>query len=102
MEDRIYMGTEAKVVLTPVAEGFDPDENEWWVDVRYGSGNKLFKTYTKSDMVKSDGMWCIIVDTLTMSGDVRAIITAEIPDDDCDDGLRREVTVVRLFNVKRP
>lgn len=98
----IYVGTTLKVALTPMAEGFDPESNNWTVDVYYGDGDNAPIHYDKSDLVQGDGVFYLIIDTAELSGDIRAVIKADISDPDCDDSIRHEVAVVNICRLINP
>lgn len=88
-----YVGTTLKILVEPTATGFNAAENNWSVEVRYGSQDTLYKKYEKEDLVETDdGKYIAVVDTREgVVGDVKVWVTAEIPDDDCEGGIRYEV-----------
>lgn len=97
--DKIYVGTTLKVAINPTATDFDPRTDNWTVEVRYGSQNLLYKVFQKEDLIDDDERYYAIIDTNGMIGDVKAIVRAEIPDDDCDDGIRYEVAVATICKI---
>ena len=104
---RIYTGTTVKTCIRPKGTGFDIDNHEWSVEVRYG-GNKTYKTFERADMrVRHNDQfnrndYYIVVDTTKVTGVVKAIVRAKIPDNECDGGIRNEVAVIELYTVDVP
>jgi len=89
---RHYTGTTLKIVVSPSAEGFDASSDNWYVEVYYGSQNMLYKTFEKDDLIDDgEGRYIAVVDTRGIVGDIRVRVVAEIPDDDCEGGIRYEV-----------
>lgn len=103
----IYVGTTLKVAVSPYAAGFNAHRDDWTVEVRYGDDDTLYQLFEKDDMIEGeDGEYYVIIDTTNLSGDVRAIVRADIPDDDLDnypeqgaDGIRKEVAVVHICRI---
>lgn len=101
---RVYDGTTKKVKIDPKATGFTKATSNWSVEVRYGSLDKFYKKYEKSDMVvDTNDNYIIVIDTTGMTGMVRAIVKADIPDEECvvTDGIRHEVLVLELFEMMK-
>lgn len=100
MENKVWVGTMLKFLVTPTATGFDADTDDWQVEIRYGSLGKVYKVFGKEDLAKTNDGYIVVIDTLGMNGMVYAIITAWVHDSDCEDGLRREVIKVCLIEIK--
>ncbi len=94
-----WEGTTLKFLLTPTATGFDAAEDDWEVEIRYGSMGKVYKTFAKSDLVESNDGYFVVIETDGMNGLVRAIVRAYVNDEDCDNGIRKEVEVVDLCYI---
>lgn len=98
--DKVWTGTMLKFIVQPEARGFNPDENDWSVEIRYGSLGKVYKTFQRDELIKSKDGYIVVIDTEGLNGMVYAIVTAWIPDTDCEDNLRREVVKVGLVNIQ--
>lgn len=101
MEEIWFSGSDIKVKVELVCEGFDMDLNEWSVTA-YLDGKKAH-TYAKVDCVRNgDGDWycCISRSHLKKSGMVTLVATAEVPDTDFPDGIRHEVDKVTIGKYK--
>lgn len=94
-----FAGTVLKLLVTPEATGFDIDDNEWNVEVKYGSLGKTLKVYEKSDMIRSDDGYIVLIDTEGISGYIHIIVTAYVPDSDIRNGFRKEVVKEALCNI---
>ena len=90
-----WVGTVLKFLVNPTATGFDASTDNWEVEVRYGSYNKVYKVFKKTDMIEKPDGYVIVIDTEGMNGLVRAIVYAYVPDADCG-VTRKEVEVVDL------
>lgn len=102
--DVVFIGTDVKVAFTPSATGFDIDNDEWSVEIKYGSNETAYKTFTREDMIveqnpKGENVYSVILDTSNMVGLVFAVVRVRIPDRNCDDGIRKEVAKFELFKV---
>ena len=98
--DYYLPGSTIKAFVAPEAEGFDPERDEWQVDVVFGTTSRLYKTFHKQDMRRGDdGTYIYSIDTNGMSGVVYGIIRASIPDADCDGGIRKEVYMYEIAHV---
>lgn len=97
--EKAWAGTVLKLLVTPEATGFDIDDNEWYVEVRYGSLGKTLKVYGKSDLLRTDDGYVALIDTEGISGNIYIIVTAYVPDSDIRNGYRKEVVKEMLCNV---
>lgn len=102
MEEIWFSGSDIKVKVELVCEGFDMDLNEWSVTVYHGG--KKAHTYAKADCARDyDGGWyCFISRShLKKNGVLTLVATAEVPDTDFPDGIRHEVDKVQIgkYNV---
>ncbi len=97
-EDKYFVGTDLKFAITINCEGFDMDSDEYELQLRC-SNKKV--TLQKSDIVLGDqGEHYLLVDTTQFpSGTLRLIVTAKVPDDDFDNGIRREVGRIDLCYI---
>jgi len=99
LNEKPWQGTTLKFYLNPTATGFDAQTDDWEVEIRYGSSQRTYKTFKKTDLKESTDGWVLPIDTTNMNGLVRAIVLARLNDDDCDDGIRKEVCVVDLCEL---
>ena len=97
MEEIWFTGSDIKVKVELVCEGFDMDLNEWSVTVYLGG--KKAHTYAKADCARDDdGGWycCISRSHLKKNGVLTLVATAEVPDTDFPDEIRHEVDKVQI------
>lgn len=97
--EKAWAGTELKFLVNPEASGFYADDDDWSIEIRYGSLGKTLKVYQKSDLIRSTEGYICVIDTQGISGMVYAVVTAYVNDSDCEDGLRREVVKKELCYV---
>ena len=89
IQDRAFLGTEMKFKVEITATGFSMVNDDFTVTLKRGA---ITKTYQKSDLIYDGYGFYICFDTAEFgSGVMTAIIRAEVPDDDFDDGFRTEV-----------
>lgn len=106
--DVAYQGSIVKTRIRPKTTGFDIDNHVWSVEIRYGSYDKLYKKFERADFkvrenrLDSCNDYYVVVDTSGMSGVVKAIIRTETPDQECPEGIRKEVLKLQLYNVLLP
>lgn len=87
----IYLGTEVKFSVKIEASGFDMSEDEWSVTLKK-SAKTLTVTKDAAVYDADDDAWYITFDTSYFGvGTVYAVVTAQVPDEDFEDGLRTEV-----------
>lgn len=90
------MGTEVKlnISIVPSVLQYTMDQFDFSIDF-YGDNGML--NIPKAQCIRVDeSNYVAIVDTsVTGSGSLDARVTAFIPDEDCDDGLRTEVVLVK-------
>ena len=90
-----YVGTEIKlnVSIDPI-DGVTMDDYEFVIEAYCST--KRIQTITKHEAQRIDrSNYKILLDTSVLgAGDLKCRITAMIPDDDFEDGLRTEVAVV--------
>lgn len=88
-------GTEIKfnVSITPSVADYTMDDFDFVVEF-YGNSGRV--SVEKDDCIRVDeDNYLAIVDTDTTGcGTLDAKVTAYIPDDDCEDGLRTEVVII--------
>lgn len=99
VEEHTYLGTELKYLLEIEAEGFSMMANNFEVEVTCGS-KKLH--FNRSDLVlDSSGKWYVCFNTSQLgAGKLFAKVTAYVPDDAFEDGIRTEVERVELIPVR--
>ena len=101
MEENWFTGSDIKVKVELVCEGFDMDLNEWSITV-YINGKKAH-TYPKRDCARDDeGGWycCISRSHLKKNGVLTLAADASVPDDDFPDGVRHEVDKAKIGNYR--
>lgn len=99
MQEQVFVGTKLKFAITISSPGFDINEDDFTVDIRRGSKSIHFE---KDDLVVDEhDQYYVCFDTAELgSGLIEAIITAFVPDDDFDDGIRTEVVKLTLLSAK--
>lgn len=91
----MYFGQTPKYHLEIEASGLDMGDYDFSVRLQRGS-NSI--TIPKSQMIVDDGDYYIAFDTKVLGvGTVRAIVIAEIPDTDYQEGVRTEITIIEHF-----
>ena len=98
-EEYAFLGTKLKFALNISAQGFNIDEDEFCVDIRRGDKTLHFD---KDDLVVDDNdQYYVCFDSADLGGGlIEATITAFVPDDDFEDGVRTEVVKLNLISVK--
>lgn len=97
--NRTFLGTEVKFLVTIEADGFDMERDDFNITLKRG-GSSLF--FEKADLVHDENSFYLCFDTKDLgSGVVTATITAYVPDNDFDDGLRTEVYKFDLMTVDK-
>lgn len=98
MEDKVYLGTKLKYAVSLSSPGFDLQRDEFSVDIIRGPKRIHFE---KEDLVVDEnGKYYVCFDTMELGGGIiEAIITAFVPDEDFDDGIRTEVAKLRLLSA---
>ena len=96
--ENAYLGTKLKFLVEITAEGFSMVDNDFTVTLKRGS---VTKTFTKSELVQDDeDNFYVCFDSSEFGrGLITATITAYVPDEDFDDGIRTEVQKFDLVNV---
>ncbi len=95
---RFYIGTDLKFQITINATGFDQSKDKYNIDL-YCGDKKL--SFTQNDVINSKGNYYLVVSTSSLNpGMMRMVITAMIPDADCDDGYRNEIAVQNLGSLR--
>lgn len=100
MQDQVFVGTKLKFAITISSPGFDIGEDDFTVDIRRGA--KMLHFEKEDLVVDENGKYYVCFDTAELGGGIiEAIITAFVPDDDFDDGIRTEVVKLRLLSASR-
>ena len=101
--ENVLLGTDLKIKVDLRCEGFDMDTDDFSVTVRSGSSSA---TYDSDDpaWVQDDttGDWYLCLPTTGMKGLVTRIATLNVPDEDFESGVRKEVVKKDLFTVRKP
>ena len=97
MATEVFLGTELKlnISIEPIGS-YTMDDYSWSVDI--WTSMKRIMTITKDKAIRMDSdNYIILVDTSELGGgDVKAKVTAHIPDFDFQDTLRTEVVGLDL------
>lgn len=85
------IGTQIKLAVTLQCAGLTMDDFGFSVDFYTNPSRAV--TIAKSGMIReSESQYVAIIDTADMSaGEIKMRVTADIPDDDLDGGLRKEI-----------
>lgn len=106
MKDSAFLGTEVKYLVQIEASGFDMARDDFEITIKRG---KIEHVFAKSDLidelVSQDGIithnYYLCFDTAEFGkGTLTCIVRAYVPDTDFPDGLRTEVDVFELINVR--
>lgn len=99
--DKTLIGTDLKFTLALTASGFDPETDDWHVDIL--RGNKVVETFQRDDLAQTeDGTWVLCIETENYgTGPYDILVTAHVPDDDFPDGIRTELYRQKLINLSR-
>lgn len=103
-----YKGDEIKFSVNIEAAGFSMDDDDFDIEVK--SGNTSVKGYKGAQKESSSGVvifkedtgWYAIVDTATLAAGntMRVIATAHIVDANANDGVRKNIAVQTLGQLK--
>ena len=95
-----FIGTELKFRIEIEAGGFSMVDDDFTVTIKRGSKQKVF---AKADLARDgeDNFYVFFDSAEFGSGMIQAVVTAYVPDTDFPDGLRTEVYLMDLVNVKR-
>lgn len=100
MQEQVFVGTKLKFAIAISSPGFDINEDDFTVDIRRGA--KLIHFEKEDLVVDENNQYYVCFDTAELGGGIiEAIITAFVPDDDFDDGIRTEVVKLRLLSASR-
>lgn len=99
MIEGTYVGSKLKYAVTISSPGFDITRDDLTIDIRRG-GKKIH--FEKDDLIVDENdQYYVCFDSAALGpGKVEAVITAFVPDDDFDDGIRTEVAKVELVQLK--
>ena len=99
--DKTLIGTDLKFILTLSASGFDPETDDWHVDIL--RGNKVVQTFHRKDLSQTEnGEWLLCIETKDYgTGPYDILVTAHVPDVDFPDGIRTELYRQKLINLSR-
>lgn len=95
----VEQGEEVKYKITISRQGFNMNEDDFQVRLKYGMMNKEL-LITKEDMVSSENdEWYFMFSTAGMVGRVKAECSFFVPDTDYADGYRTEVDLQTICIV---
>lgn len=96
--DKVYIGTELKFQIVLQSSGFSMVDDDFTIELRNGSKKLVFD---KNQLVHDEeDSFYLCFDTKDIgTGTVELVATAHVPDDDFDDGIRDEVTKVKLITI---
>lgn len=95
-----FIGTELKYLVEIDAGGFSMVDDDFTVTIKRGSKQKVF---AKADLARDgeDKFYVCFDSSEFGTGLIQAVVTAYVPDTDFPDGLRTEVYLMDLVNVKK-
>lgn len=97
--DRSFYGTEPKYLVEITSPGFSMQTDDFKIELKRGANSKVFE---KQDLVYREGNFYLCFDTTDFGpGTITAIMTAYVPDDDFDDGIRTEVYKFDFMTVDK-
>lgn len=98
MEDNTFTGSQFKVALQIVSDGFNMDDDNWTCRVRNGV-REVLRTKTHGCIRHDDGTWFVKIDTDELgSGRYELIVDIDVPDSDFN-GQRHETYKIDLIPV---
>ena len=97
-EEKTYVGTKLKYALSISSPGFDMAEDDFSVDIL---GSRTRVHFDKEDLVVDENdQYYVCFDTAELGdGIIDAVITAFVPDEDFDDGVRTEKVKLTLISA---
>lgn len=100
--ESVLLGTDLKIKVELICEGFDMNDDNFSVDIKWG--NEV-ETYDKSNNAwKTDsttGDWYLCLPTTGKKGTVSMVATLWVPDEDFGDVGRKEVVKQDLFTINK-
>lgn len=98
--DLTYEGTDLKILVELTASGFDMDNDDWRIGIK--CRNKIVKVITKEEALRGDDGWLVTIKAEEMKpGPIEIVGYADIPDDDFDTEIRREVDKEYLLQYEK-
>lgn len=96
--EKAPIGSDVKFIVDISSPGFDMSRDDFSVTLTRGA---VSNTYNKSDMaVDPEGNYYFCFSTEDYGkGLITATVTAQVPDEDFDDGTRTEIEKFDLLNV---
>lgn len=99
-DELTYEGTDLKILVTLTATGFDMDEDDWRIGIK--CRNKVVKVITKEEAIRKEDGWFITVSAEDLKpGTIEIVGYADIPDDDFESEIRREVAKESLLEYAK-
>ena len=93
-----YIGSDLKFQIDITATGFNQHEDNYDIDIYCGDS---VLHYNQDDVISHDGSFYLPVPTANLQpGMLRMVVTAYVPDEDFDDGTRKEIAVRNLKYLK--
>ena len=98
METKYFVGTELKIAIEIVCEGFDMNVDDWYCTVK--KSNKSVVCDKEHNVAHDNDGWYLLVDSSILgSGRYDLVVDIDVPDSDYEDGLRHETYKQELFYV---
>lgn len=98
-QDRAFYGSEMKYLVEITSPGFSMQTDDFKIELKRGGNSKVFM---KEDLVYREGNFYLCFDTTDFGpGTLTAIMTAYVPDDDFEDGIRTEVFKFDFMSVDK-
>lgn len=98
--DNYYVGNDLKFLISITAQGFSMDNDNYSIVLR--CGNKEVEVSKDDIVTDNSGNHYLCIDSKPFGkGTLQMIVYADVPDDDFEDGTRREVEVLNLCKLEK-
>ena len=99
VDEGYYIGSDLKFQIDITATGFNQQEDDYTIDIYCGDS---VLHYDQDDVISHEGKFYLPVPTANLEpGMLRIVVTAKVPDDDFDGGIRKEIAVRNLKYLKK-
>ena len=100
-DDKLFVGTELKMVVNLECEGFSMDTDPWKVTVRRGSSKEVVCERGTNTVFDGENWICLVDTSILGAGIYKVIGEIDVPDPDFADGYRHEVYVEEFKRVNQ-
>lgn len=95
--EEFYVGSDLKFKVDITASGFNIAEDDFTIVLVQGNRSKVLH---RDDLVAGEDGYYLTVNAEEFNeGIIKMIVSAEVPDDDFEDGSRREVECLELCKI---